>query len=306
MARLVPQFPFVSALACLKRELQTMPYRRHYLLSALAGLVVSVAGLLPHNAVAQGIAVHFKLVSRDLVDNRLLRFSKDNSMRESNLKAVFVEAGCAAEHLEEQPVKHEKLPNVICTLAAPNGSVILVGAHYDHVLRGDGVVDNWSGAALLPSLFESLREEPRKHTFIFVGFAAEEEGLVGSAFYAKQLAPVQVADMRAMINMDSLGLGPTKVWLTHSDKNLVSALDSVANSLKLPVAGVNADQVGDDDSSSFRKVHVPTLMLHSITQDTLKVLHSNEDKLSAIREDDYYDSYHLIAGYLAYIDELLD
>ena len=47
-------------------------------------------------------------------------------------------------------------------------------------------------------------------------------------------------------------------------------------------------------------------MLHSITQETLSVIHTERDTLSAIRADDYYDSYHLIAEYLAYLDARLE
>ena len=181
-----------------------------------------------------------------------------------------------------------------------------MGAHFDHVERGDGVVDNWSGAGLLPSLFQSLNGELRKHTFVFIGFAAEEQGLVGSDFYAKQLAPEQVAKIHVMIDLDCLGLGPTNIWLKHSDEKMGNLLLATATSMKLPLGVVNADEIGDEDSSSFRKRHVPTVMLHSVTQPTVSILHSDSDNLSAIRVDDYYDSYRLIAEYLAYLDTRLD
>jgi putative aminopeptidase FrvX len=167
-------------------------------------------------------------------------------------------------------------------------------------------VDDWSGAVLLPGLFESLNGEPRKHTYVFIGFAAEEQGLAGSDFYVKQLAPEQIAKIRAMIDLDCLGLGPTNVWLKHSDEKLANALNTIANSMKLFVGVVNADQMGDEDSASFRKHHVPTVMLDSVTLQTLPILHSESDNLSAIRVDDYYDSYRLIAEYLAYLDGRLD
>jgi hypothetical protein len=41
-------------------------------------------------------------------------------------------------------------------------------------------------------------------------------------------------------------------------------------------------------------------------QQTVPILHSDSDNLSAIRVDDYYDSYHLIPVYLAYLDGKLD
>jgi hypothetical protein len=101
-------------------------------------------------------------------------------------------------------------------------------------------------------------------------------------------------------------MGPTDIWLTHSDQELANILNGVANSMKLPLRVVDADQVGDEDSTPFRKQHVPTVMLHSVTQQTLQMLHSKNDNLSAIRMGDYYDSYRLIAQYLAYLDGKLN
>ena len=48
-----------------------------------------------------------------------------------------------------------------------------------HEENGEGVVDNWNGASLLPSLFESLESQALRHTFRFIGFAEEETGLSG-------------------------------------------------------------------------------------------------------------------------------
>src|ERR1035438_1781217 len=74
------------------------------------------------------------------------------------------------QSLEEQSVKHVKIPNLICALPGQADSRILVTAHTDHVAVGDGTVDNWSGASMLPDLYESLRAAPRRHTVVFIGF----------------------------------------------------------------------------------------------------------------------------------------
>jgi hypothetical protein len=273
---------------------------------ALCLVASLIEGVLPRSGVAQDHPIRFIQVQRELIESRLRRVPRENADRESSLKQIFTEAGCDGERLQEQPIKRQKLPNLICTLPGSSDSVIVIGAHFDHVERGEGVVENWSGAGLLPSLFQSLSGEPRKHTIVFIGFAAEEQGLIGSDFYVKQLAPEQVAKIQIMIDLDSLGLGPTKIWLSHSDEKLANVLNAVAASVKLPLGVVNADQIGDEDSTSFRKRHVPTIMLHSVTQQTVPILHSDSDNLSAIRVDDYYDSYHLIAVYLAYLDGKLD
>ena len=104
-----------------------------------------------------------------------------NADRQQRLKDYFVQAGCSGPALEIDHPKRSKFGNVICTLNGDSSQQILVGAHFDHVSSGSGAVDNWSGASLLPSLYQSLATGSRKHTFVFVGFFGEEEGLVGSA-----------------------------------------------------------------------------------------------------------------------------
>jgi len=56
------------------------------------------------------------------------------------------------------------------------------------------------------------------------------------------------------------------------------------------------------DSESFVKYKIPRITIHSVTQETWALLHSDKDKLSAIKMGDYYETYRLLAGYLAYLD----
>jgi putative aminopeptidase FrvX len=250
--------------------------------------------------------VRFNLVSRELVEARLKKYAGDNKQREATLKQMFTEAGCDGQHISEQPVKGSKLPNVICVLPGSSDKVIVVGAHFDRVSAGDGIVDNWSGASLLPSLYEAVKTEPRKHTYIFIGFTDEEKGMVGSHFYVRQMTKEQVAATHAMVNMDTLGLAPSEVWATHSDKRLMDALASIANQLKVPLTGVNVDQIGSSDSESFDERKIPRITVHSLTQATFNagILHTEKDKFSAMRLDDYYQTYRLLSAYIAYLDQV--
>jgi Iap family predicted aminopeptidase len=194
----------------------------------------------------------------------------------------------------------------VCVLPGETPKVILIGAHTDKVDSfGDGVVDNWTGAVLLPALFYSLGAQPRHHTLIFVGFSGEEKGLVGSRYYVDHLTKEQRADIEGMVNFDSLGLGPTEVWASHADKILLNALAPVAFASKLPVTVMNIPDRASTDSESFARYRIPRITLHSVTSQTWSILHSPRDRMAAIRMGDYYDSYKLIAEYLAYLDDSL-
>jgi Peptidase family M28 len=246
-----------------------------------------------------------RLEPRAVIEKRLKSFADDNDTREETIHHLLAQSGCAKGNLVEKLAQSDLPPNVVCVVPGETSAIILVGAHTDKVDAGEGVIDNWSGASLLPSLLFSLNGQKRRHTFIFVGFSAEEKGMIGSASYVEHLSPAQRAQIKAMVNMDSLGLAPTKVWASHADKTLLDALFAVAAQTGLPVSILNVDGLGSTDSESFARYHIPRITLHSVTLHTMKLLHSSDDKLSAINFSDYYDSYRLIAEYLAYLDSTL-
>jgi hypothetical protein len=262
-------------------------------------------------AFAQSTNIEFGTVTRPVIEQRLRAFENTNVKRELRLRELFEEAGCTADSLTEQRVKHAKAPNVICTLAGNSDAgvsearSIIVGAHFDFVDRGKGVVDNWSGCSLLPSLLESLKSTPRHHTFVFIGFTDEEKGLVGSRFYVHELGKDGREKIRAMVNMDSLGTSPTKFELDRGDKTLVRELEVVAANFKLPLHIVNVHRVGRSDSDSFQDAKIPAICIHSLTNETWPLLHSPRDQISAMRLHDYYETYLLLRAYLAYLDVTL-
>ena len=263
-----------------------------------AGTCVLLPGLF--SGIAQKI--EFNKVEPAVIEERLRRVTDKNPKREEALQTLFEEAGCTGEQLAEQPVKGSHTPNVICTLKGTEDNTVIVGAHYDKVNNGHGIVDNWSGASLLPSLFQGLHAKPRRLTFVFIGFTDEEQGLIGSKFYASRLSKEQRETIRAMINIDSLGLSDTKVWLSYADKRLAAGAFAVARSLNLPLAAVNVEKVGLSDAGSFREKKIPSIDFHSVTQETLSILHSSRDTFSAIQMSAYQESYTFLVAYLAYLD----
>ncbi len=248
--------------------------------------------------------VQYDRVPPELLQQRLSFYKGDDSTREVALRRLFLQAGCALANLSEQAVPGQKQPNLICTLPGSTRNTIIVGAHYDHTAAGDGIVDNWSGAALLPSLFQSLARSPRRSTYVFAGFTGGEDGLIGSAFYVKQLSQDQLSTIEAMVNLDTLGLGPTRVWVGRSDPLLVNRLLFVGRTMKFPVGGMNVDGFRYSDEESFIERDVCTVTIHSVTKMNSEVPHSAADSFKAIRFKDYYDTYRLVAVYLSALDTL--
>jgi putative aminopeptidase FrvX len=250
--------------------------------------------------------IQFHTLDEGTIERRLQVAPKTNELREAGIEQLFAEAGCASKDITKQPVNKRKFFNVICTLSGDTDRTILVTAHYDKVAEGQGVVDNWTGVALLPDIYQSLQGLPHKHRIIFISFCCEEEGLVGSQAFVEGLTKEEAAKIAAVINIDSLGLSPTKLWVSRADKHLSAILLAAAQTMNLPLSGMDVEKVGSADSESFEKLKIPRMTLHSVTQDTLKVLHSPLDQFKSVHMQEYYDSYKLIAAFVSLADSTLD
>jgi Zn-dependent M28 family amino/carboxypeptidase len=239
-----------------------------------------------------------KLVSRASVEGRLRAGQVSARERQDLIARLFQESGCQV-HLQKI---HKHAANVICELPGDTSATIVVGAHFDFAEEGSGIVDDWSGASLLPSLYQTLKPGHRRHTYQFVAFAEEESGLVGSARYVKELSGEEKSRIQAFVNLECLGLTPPKVWVHRSTPKLVQMLAQTATASHIPLQGVNVERVGDDDTHPFQSKNIPVISIHSVTQETWGILHSKRDNLGAVHPNDYYDAYRLVAFYLAYLD----
>src|SRR5215470_2404947 len=105
--------------------------------------------------------------------------------------------------------------------------------------------------------------------------------------------------------MDSIGLTPTKYWPNGSSKDLAVAAAAVAHALKLNFGGVNVDRVGTTDSQIFKDARIPVLSLHSVTQETWRIINGSKDVWSAVSWKDYYDTHRLVSALLVYLDRKL-
>lgn len=251
--------------------------------------------------VAFGEDLHLKLVTRDALEQRLSKGITGYREREQAIERLFAEAGCT---VRMQPVE-PWADNVICDLPGETSTAIVVGAHFDFINRGQGVVDDWSGAAMLPSLYETLHGQKNRHSYEFVAFTSEERGLLGSKEYVYRLTKTKSALPQAFVNLECLGMGKPKVWASRADPTLLRQLVMVSNALHISLEGVSVDRVGDDDSHPFLNKKIPVITIHSLNDQNFRILHSPRDRFDAINLSDYYDAYRLAAFYLKYLDAQL-
>jgi Zn-dependent M28 family amino/carboxypeptidase len=158
------------------------------------------------------------------------------------------------------------------------GRTVVISAHHDHLgrdatLAGDqiynGAVDNCSATAAMLGLAAYYAQKPEalKVNLVFAGFTAEEEGLLGSAYFARHM-PFPAGSVIADINFEM-----TNVWGETEDVFAVGAgesdLDGVcreaAESLGLRYIPERNKELGfflRSDQLSFARVGIPGVWLH--------------------------------------------
>jgi len=156
----------------------------------------------------------------------------------------------------------------------------VIGAHYDHLGLGDehslapsqigqihpGADDNASGTAGVIELARWFAQQPLpKRGILFLTFAGEELGLLGSEWYVEHpILPLQ--DAVAMINMDMIGrIRDGKVYLggTGTGSTFARLLEDVKPPVALHLDLTEKTGYGSSDHTSFTTKQVPVLFFFS-------------------------------------------
>jgi Zn-dependent M28 family amino/carboxypeptidase len=220
----------------------------------------------------------FKLAGQDL-----------DRLREAARSRDFepVALGVTTSLALENTLQRVETANVVATLAGRDPDLadeyIVYSAHHDHLGVGkandagdeiyNGALDNASGCAQVLAIaraFAALPDRPRRSIMLsFV--AAEEQGLLGSAYFAKN-PPVPAGRMAANINYDGGNIwGKTKdvTYIGYGKSTLDAVVEKYAAEQE---RRVKPDQFPDrgffyrSDQFNFAKIGVPAIYLDTGTE----------------------------------------
>lgn len=130
-------------------------------------------------------------------------------------KRVAAREGDRVQLTIDTTTTRARTSNVIAEIGPTRGRVVMAGAHLDSVPGGPGINDNGSGVAALLEVAGTFG--PRAPGRVRLAFwGAEEEGLIGSRRYARELTEGERRAIAAYLNFDMVG-SPNAVPAVYSD-----------------------------------------------------------------------------------------
>ena len=189
--------------------------------------------------------------------------------------------GATVDYVESLSRNRKMVRNVVGVLPGSDPArareSIVIGAHYDHVGLGgrlsvtpdrvgeihNGADDNASGTASIIEMARVAVDERSRfpRTVVFVAFAGEERGLLGSAYYASH-ATVPIENTIAMLNLDMVGRARGAVDVSGLDASpsmeadLKAAATAAGGGLQIKREGPG---VGRSDDSNFIDRRIPAI-----------------------------------------------
>ncbi len=170
--------------------------------------------------------------------------------------------------------------NVGAYIPGDTQEYVILGAHYDHLGLGEkdslapslvgtvhpGADDNASGTAGVIELARYFSTQPRhKRGILFLTFAGEELGLLGSSYFANH-PELPIENAVAMINMDMIGrIRDDKVYVSGfgTGSTLKGLLEEAQKHTDLKLDESEKAGYGSSDHTSFTARQVPVLFFFS-------------------------------------------
>lgn len=181
-------------------------------------------------------------------------------------------------------------------------SLLIITAHYDHLggMGADtyfpGANDNAAGVATLLSLAKYYAANPQPYSIGFICFAAEEAGLLGSAFFVENpLVPLN--KIKFLLNLDLVGTGEAGMTVVNASvyPKAFAQLNEVNNEHHY-ISKINSrGKAANSDHYFFTEKGVPSFFIY--TQGGPSAYHDIFDKPETLPLTRYKDLFKLIVGF---------
>jgi Zn-dependent M28 family amino/carboxypeptidase len=188
--------------------------------------------------------------------------------------------GATVDYVESLSKNRRTVRNVVGVLRGSDPArakeAIVIGAHYDHVGLGgrlslspdrtgevhNGADDNASGTSSVIEMARAAvnQRERFPRTLVFVAFAGEERGLLGSAHYVNDPS-VPISDTIAMLNLDMVGRSRGSVDVSGLEN--APSMETDLKGASQAVRGLNIKRdgpgAGRSDDSNFQMRRIPAI-----------------------------------------------
>lgn len=225
------------------------------------------------------------------------------TLRREAMAELFIQAGALPTDLLYHSFwwNGHQHQNLLTIIPGTGEGIMVMGSHMDTQQEGTGAVDNWSSCVVLANLYHHLRATQPTSTWIFIGFAAEEHGQHGSNAFVSALPREARNRIRAMINLECLGVGHLRTWTNASadllEEMLLSATTTEAAEFSQDfLFGYSAD------SFTFTRAGIPSITIHSLAPGDLKIINSNADTADKIRPERIREAYQILCRFVNKLD----
>jgi len=277
------------------------------------------------NASSTQVKGKFNLTKKDSItyinadQKNAIIVSKKNKLtfNVSNTVNNFCEIELDKNRFKEEPfqiklniqntlIKNFESKNIGCFIAGQSNSdsLIIFSAHYDHLggMGADtyfpGANDNASGVSVLLNLLKYYSANPPKYKTVFLFFAGEEAGLVGSKFFVESKV-INLKAIKFLINLDLLGTGDEGIMVTNGfvyqkQYNLLNDIN-FKNSLVKEVK--RRGKAANSDHYWFTEAGVPSFFIYTLGGIT--AYHDVFDISKTLPLTDYVDVFNLLIQFTA-------
>lgn len=156
----------------------------------------------------------------------------------------------------------------------------VTGGHFDSVPQAAGASDNATGTATTLEIAGVLARAGRMGSNCFVLWGAEELGLIGSRAFVNSMSPEQRERLKAVLNLDMVGVGDV-TWLLIGSADLQGQAQSLGDQLGIETRRGQLSGT-TSDHASFLNAGIPALMLHRADD---PLLHTPQDVSGRVRPE---------------------
>lgn len=236
--------------------------------------------------------------SVDLEQRKFGRFQVQSSVLDLSQTQWHVETEVTAKI-----IRHEAR-NVIAYVPARKKSkkYFVFSAHYDHLGRMGqdtyfpGGNDNASGVAMLLELARYFQQNPGEVNLVFIAFAGEEAGLLGSHYYTEN--PIfDLKQIQFLFNIDIMGSGEEGVTIVNATlfPEQFDVLKSINEKQQLLVKIGSRGEAANSDHYFFTKKGVPAFFMYTMGPN--KHYHDVYDTYEELSFSEFNDIFHLLVDF---------